>query len=165
MAKKKGPGAPEKIGEKEVKEMRSLIIAQIPLTTACSMLGFTYRTWHNYEKAHPEIFTERKQWEGTLKTKAKLNVADAIINKRDLATSVDYLQKEDAKELKNAKQELTRAQAKKVLVETEIVKRQAEQVNAARDESTKKMKELSIDDLRSLAHLADGVDIDGYTKD
>lgn len=155
VAKKKA-GRPRKIDAQLIAQMRMYMIAGVSLKDACKALEITYSAWNKFEKANPDYSAKRKSWQSMLEARSKLIIADEILNKKDVSTAVWYLERLDKKSDKDARNELTRAQAKKYRVEAELAEKQNLQVDNATNATTAKMKELSLDELRALAKMAKG---------
>ncbi|MBP2058596.1 hypothetical protein J2Z60_001784 [Lactobacillus colini] len=155
MANKKA-GKPTKITPEVIKGMKNYMIAGLTLKDACELLDIGTTTWRDYERKNPDMRRKRKGWQGMLKARSKMLIADQIINRKDVSTAVWYLERADRLEDKNARNELTRAQAKKYRIEAELAEKQNLQVDNATNATVAKMKDLSLEELRALAKMAQG---------
>lgn len=64
------------IDEHTSEKMQSYLMAGVSLKDACTLLGIGYTTWNDYERKNPDIRRKRKQWQGMLKARAKMNIAE-----------------------------------------------------------------------------------------
>ncbi|MBP2058988.1 hypothetical protein J2Z60_002189 [Lactobacillus colini] len=150
MANKKAD-KPTKITPEVIKGMKNYMIAGLTLKDACELLDIgTTTTWRDYERKNPNMRRKRKGWQGIMP------IADQIINRKDISTTVWYLERADHLEDKNARNKFTRAQAKKYRIEAELAEKQNLQVDNATNATVAKMKDLSLEELRALAKMAQG---------
>lgn len=124
----KKAGRPTKITDAVIKEMKNYIMAGISLQDACELVGIGTTTWREFERREPNFRRKRKQWQGMLKARAKVNIAEQVFGNRekgikpDLKWSQYILDKSIEQESKNAQNALARANAKRINAETERIK-------------------------------------------
>lgn len=121
-------GRPPKITDKKIAEMKNYMIAGLSLKDACLLLDVSVSTWRLYENDHPDIRRKRKQWQGMLKAQAKINIAKQIMGSNDVSLSVYLLDKEESRETKRVQNALTRAKAKKTVIEAKIAEAQLKEI-------------------------------------
>lgn len=134
MAKK--AGRPTKITDAVINQMKNYIMAGISLQDACELVGIGTTTWREFERREPNFRRKRKQWQGMLKARAKVNIAEQVFGSKEkgiepsLQWSQYILDKTIEQETKNAQNALARANAKKVNAETERIKAETKRLNS-----------------------------------
>lgn len=123
------------IDEHTSEKMQSYLMAGVSLKDACALLGIGYTTWNDYERKNPDIRRKRKQWQGMLKARAKMNIAEHVFGnkKKGIEPSVQmsmyFLEREEQKEAKNAQNAVYRANAVKLRAEAKRIEAETAQIN------------------------------------
>lgn len=125
MAGKKGKsgGTNSKYTQENYEQMKTYLTAGLSLKDACTLVGIAYSTWNGYEQKDPSLRRERKKWQGMLKARAKLNIAEHIFGnkKKNISPSagysLQYLDRLVDQEAKNAQNAVNRATARKINAE------------------------------------------------
>ena len=97
------------------------------------LIDVSVSTWRQYEIDNPDIRRKRKQWQGMLKAQAKINLAKEIMSNKNVKLSVHLLEKEDARETKQAQNALSRARAEKAAAEAKLVEARLRDIDMAND--------------------------------
>ena len=129
---KRSGGSNSKFNKETYDQMKNYLMAGLSLRDACTMVGLAYSTWNGYEQKDPSLRRKRKQWQGMLKARAKMNIAEHIYGnkkkniKPSAGYSKDYLDSLIDQEYKNAQNAVARAQARKISAETARIKMETE---------------------------------------
>lgn len=121
---KRSGGENSKFTKETYEQMKNYLMAGLSLRDACTMVGLAYSTWNGYEQKDPSLRRKRKQWQGMLKARAKMNIAEHIYGnkKKNIKPSAGYskayLDSLTDQEYKNAQNAVARATARKINAET-----------------------------------------------
>ena len=147
MAGKKGKsgGTNSKDTPETYEQMKNYLTAGLSLRDACALAGIAYSTWNGYEQNNPSLRRERKQWQGMLKARAQMNIAEHIFGnkkkkiKPDVQMSMYLLEREEEKEAKNAQNAVYRANAVKLRAEAKRIDAETEQIKSGGNEGVTKI--------------------------
>lgn len=59
------------------------MMAGVSLKDACELIGIGDRTWRDFEQKNPDFRRKRKQWQGMLKARAKVNIAEQVFGNKE----------------------------------------------------------------------------------
>lgn len=112
-----------KINEETVQSMKQSLMLGLSLKDACELEDISTSTWRRYETKHPDIRRKRKRWQKALEIRAKVIIANKIYDKdKPSGYYAQYiLDRQLDRETKNAQNALTRANARKVNMETKRI--------------------------------------------
>lgn len=112
-----------KINEKTVQSMKQSLMLGLSLKDACELEDISTSTWRRYETKHPDIRRKRKRWQKALEIRAKVIIANKVYDKdKPSGYYAQYiLDRQLDRETKNAQNALTRANARKVNMETKRI--------------------------------------------
>lgn len=139
----KKPGRPAKITDAVITQMKNYMMAGVSLKDACELIGIGDRTWRDFEQKNPDFRRKRKQWQGMLKARAKVNIAEQVFGNKEkgiepnLGWSQYVLDRAMDQETKNAQNALTRANARKINAEIERIKAETKRLNSNDEGITK----------------------------
>lgn len=131
------------IDEHTSEKMQSYLMAGVSLKDACTLLGIGYTTWNDYERKNPDIRRKRKQWQGMLKARAKMNIAEHVFGNKTkgIEPSAEWsrylLDSLAAQETKNIQNTLSRANARKINAETKRIEAETKRLNSNDEGITK----------------------------
>lgn len=140
---KRSGGENSKFTKETYEQMKNYLMAGLSLRDACTMVGLAYSTWNGYEQKDPSLRRKRKQWQGMLKARAKMNIAEHIYGnkkkniKPSAGYSKDYLDSLTDQEYKNAQNAVARATARKINAEIERIKAETKRLNSNDEGITK----------------------------
>lgn len=139
----KKAGRPTKITDDVINQMRSYMMAGVSLKDACELVGIGVTTWREFEQKEPNFRRKRKKWQGMLKARAKVNIAEQVFGNKEkgiepnLGWSQYVLDRAMDQETKNAQNALTRANARKVNMETKRIEAEIARLNSNDEGITK----------------------------
>jgi len=139
----KKAGRPTKITDNVINQMRSYMMAGVSLKDACELVGIGVTTWREFEQKEPNFRRKRKKWQGMLKARAKVNIAEQVFGNKEkgiepnLGWSQYVLDRAMDQETKNAQNALTRANARKINAEIERIKAETKRLNSNDEGITK----------------------------
>lgn len=139
----KKAGRPTKITDDVINQMRSYMMAGVSLKDACELVGIGVTTWREFEQKEPNFRRKRKKWQGMLKARAKVNIAEQVFGNKEkgiepnLGWSQYVLDRAMDQETKNAQNALTRANARKINAEIERIKAETKRLNSNDEGITK----------------------------
>lgn len=112
-----------KINEETVQSMKQSLMLGLSLKDACELEDISTSTWRRYETKHPDIRRKRKRWQKALEIRAKVIIANKVYDKdKPSGYYAQYiLDRQLDRETKNAQNALTRANARKVNMETKRI--------------------------------------------
>lgn len=112
-----------KINEETVQSMKQSLMVGLTLKEACELEDISTSTWRRYETKHPDIRRKRKRWQKALEIRAKVIIANKVYDKdKPSGYYAQYiLDRQLDRETKNAQNALTRANARKVNMETKRI--------------------------------------------
>lgn len=112
-----------KINEETVQSMKQSLMVGLTLKEACELEDISTSTWRRYEAKHPDIRRKRKRWQKALEIRAKVIIANKVYDKdKPSGYYAQYiLDRQLDRETKNAQNALTRANARKVNMETKRI--------------------------------------------
>lgn len=112
-----------KINEETVQSMKQSLMLGLTLKEACELEDISTSTWRRYETKHPDIRRKRKRWQKALEIRAKVIIANKVYDKdKPSGYYAQYiLDRQLDRETKNAQNALTRANARKVNMETKRI--------------------------------------------
>ena len=79
----KKAGRPTKITDDVINQMRSYMMAGVSLKDACELVGIGVTTWREFEQKEPNFRRKRKKWQGMLKARAKVNIAEQVFGNKE----------------------------------------------------------------------------------
>lgn len=103
--------------------MKQSLMVGLTLKEACELEDISTSTWRRYEAKHPDIRRKRKRWQKALEIRAKVIIANKVYDKdKPSGYYAQYiLDRQLDRETKNAQNALTRANARKVNMETKRI--------------------------------------------
>ena len=103
--------------------MKQSLMLGLSLKDACELEDISPSTWRRYEAKHPDIRRKRKRWQKALEIRAKVIIANKVYDKdKPSGYYAQYiLDRQLDRETKNAQNALTRANARKVNMETKRI--------------------------------------------
>lgn len=103
--------------------MKQSLMLGLSLKDACELEDISTSTWRRYETKHPDIRRKRKRWQKALEIRAKVIIANKVYDKdKPSGYYAQYiLDRQLDRETKNAQNALTRANARKVNMETKRI--------------------------------------------
>lgn len=106
-----------------MQSMKQSLMLGLSLKDACELEDISTSTWRRYETKHPDIRRKRKRWQKALEIRAKVIIANKVYDKdKPSGYYAQYiLDKQLERETKNAQNALTRANARKVNMETKRI--------------------------------------------
>lgn len=112
-----------KINNETVQSMKQSLMLGLSLKDACELEDISTSTWRRYETKHPDIRRKRKRWQKALEIRAKVIIANKVYDKdKPSGYYAQYiLDRQLDRETKNAQNALTRANARKVNMETKRI--------------------------------------------
>ncbi|MFQ6166058.1 hypothetical protein [Limosilactobacillus reuteri] len=112
-----------KINNETVQSMKQSLMVGLTLKEACELEDISTSTWRRYEAKHPDIRRKRKRWQKALEIRAKVIIANKVYDKdKPSGYYAQYiLDRQLDRETKNAQNALTRANARKVNMETKRI--------------------------------------------
>ena len=140
---KRSGGENSKFTKETYEQMKNYLMAGLSLRDACTMVGLAYSTWNGYEQKDPSLRRKRKQWQGMLKARAKMNIAEHIYGnkKKNIKPSAGYskayLDSLADQEYKNAQNAVARANARKINAETKRIEAETKRLNSNDEGITK----------------------------
>lgn len=128
-----------KINEETVQSMKQSLMVGLTLKEACEMEDISTSTWRRYEEKHPDIRRKRKRWQKALEIRAKVIIANKVYDKdKPSGYYAQYiLDRQLDRETKNAQNALTRANARKVNMETKRIEAEIARLNSNDEGITK----------------------------
>ncbi|MCW4387005.1 hypothetical protein [Limosilactobacillus oris] len=128
-----------KIDEKVVQSIKQSLMLGMNLTEACYVEDISTSTWRRYEEKHPDIRRKRKRWQKALEIRAKVIIANKVYDKaKPSGYYAQYiLDRQLDRETKNAQNALTRANARKIDMETQRIKAEIKRLNSGDEGITK----------------------------
>lgn len=106
-----------------MQSMKQSLMVGLTLKEACELEDISTSTWRRYEAKHPDIRRKRKRWQKALEIRAKVIIANKVYDKdKPSGYYAQYiLDRQLDRETKNAQNALTRANARKVNMETKRI--------------------------------------------
>ena len=106
-----------------MQSMKQSLMLGLSLKDACELEDISTSTWRRYETKHPDIRRKRKRWQKALEIRAKVIIANKVYDKdKPSGYYAQYiLDRQLDRETKNAQNALTRANARKVNMETKRI--------------------------------------------
>lgn len=92
---KSNAGRPTVITEDALQKLEFAFSRGLSDEFACHYAGIAESTLYNYQNANPEYVERKRGLKSNLKMHARLNVAEAVIDKKDLDTSKYVLERTD----------------------------------------------------------------------
>lgn len=128
-----------KINNETVQSMKQSLMVGLTLKEACEMEDISTSTWRRYEAKHPDIRRKRKRWQKALEIRAKVIIANKVYDKdKPSGYYAQYiLDRQLDRETKNAQNALTRANARKVNMETKRIEAEIARLNSNDEGITK----------------------------
>ena len=128
-----------KINEETVQSMKQSLMLGLSLKEACELEDISTSTWRRYETKHPDIRRKRKRWQKALEIRAKVIIANKVYDKdKPSGYYAQYiLDRQLDRETKNAQNALTRANARKVNMETKRIEAEIARLNSNDEGITK----------------------------
>lgn len=128
-----------KINEETVQSMKQSLMVGLTLKEACELEDISTSTWRRYETKHPDIRRKRKRWQKALEIRAKVIIANKVYDKdKPSGYYAQYiLDRQLDRETKNAQNALTRANARKVNMETKRIEAEIARLNSNDEGITK----------------------------
>lgn len=128
-----------KINEETVQSMKQSLMLGLSLKDACELEDISTSTWRRYETKHPDIRRKRKRWQKALEIRAKVIIANKVYDKdKPSGYYAQYiLDRQLDRETKNAQNALTRANARKVNMETKRIEAEIARLNSNDEGITK----------------------------
>lgn len=119
--------------------MKQSLMVGLTLKEACEMEDISTSTWRRYEAKHPDIRRKRKRWQKALEIRAKVIIANKVYDKdKPSGYYAQYiLDRQLDRETKNAQNALTRANARKVNMETKRIEAEIARLNSNDEGITK----------------------------
>lgn len=128
-----------KINNETVQSMKQSLMVGLTLKEACELEDISTSTWRRYETKHPDIRRKRKRWQKALEIRAKVIIANKVYDKdKPSGYYAQYiLDRQLDRETKNAQNALTRANARKVNMETKRIEAEIARLNSNDEGITK----------------------------
>lgn len=128
-----------KINNETVQSMKQSLMLGLSLKDACELEDISTSTWRRYETKHPDIRRKRKRWQKALEIRAKVIIANKVYDKdKPSGYYAQYiLDRQLDRETKNAQNALTRANARKVNMETKRIEAEIARLNSNDEGITK----------------------------
>lgn len=128
-----------KINNETVQSMKQSLMLGLSLKDACELEDISTSTWRRYEAKHPDIRRKRKRWQKALEIRAKVIIANKVYDKdKPSGYYAQYiLDRQLDRETKNAQNALTRANARKVNMETKRIEAEIARLNSNDEGITK----------------------------
>lgn len=128
-----------KIDNETVQSMKQSLMLGLSLKDACELEDISTSTWRRYETKHPDIRRKRKRWQKALEIRAKVIIANKVYDKdKPSGYYAQYiLDRQLDRETKNAQNALTRANARKVNMETKRIEAEIARLNSNDEGITK----------------------------
>ena len=128
-----------KINNETVQSMKQSLMLGLSLKDACELEDISTSTWRRYETKHPDIRRKRKRWQKALEIRAKVIIANKVYDKdKPSGYYAQYiLDRQLDRETKNAQNALTRANARKVNMETKRIEAEINRLENGNEGITK----------------------------
>lgn len=122
-----------------MQSMKQSLMLGLSLKDACELEDISTSTWRRYEAKHLDIRRKRKRWQKALEIRAKVIIANKVYDKdKPSGYYAQYiLDRQLDRETKNAQNALTRANARKVNMETKRIEAEIARLNSNDEGITK----------------------------